>query len=672
MGGALERIALALNSTLELREVLRALAGETLSLAGAGRTSLFLISDGALVPAASRAAHADDELWEAFQRMAPIPLTAERSALMALGQVLVVDDPAGICPPEWIERFDLHCLVMVPLLAGDVPCGLMTIDFPQSRRLDERELGLLQAIGSFAGVAVRNARTYEAARRTARLQAGLAEAAGALSFALPPDEVAGRLCAAATDLLGVRRSAVAMLNGRRRMVSPLLGRDHSSSTTISLDDVPERIQRRLDEAWRSGSGRACVFEGDAWLASMLGDDLDAAVVIVPLMIEGRAAGAAMLTLDPEDAHDAELRAVVEALAAIAGAALERHALVQRQQQQLDRRDILYGLSSALAERADARRLVDTLNVLLAHLGVEVAGMAFRARALVRHLGGDVPTTEEKAAWSVDAGPTLLHDGTFAVPMRLGRRLVGSLRVRAEDLDDDDLAFLEALAAGVAAVAHRGALRSSSEEASRERAVAAERDRIAADLHDTVGQQFVALGLMANRLVEHLPSGSPWAARVGRLAEMASGGKFEVDQAVRALAFVPAARRGLVPAVRGLCRLVGLDSGLDIVVSVTGRPVRLPATSERALYRVVHEALTNAWRHARCTTVAVQITFERETVGVTVRDDGVGLGVGDESIHTGNGLWSMRRTIGEVDGTVRVRNAKPRGAEVSATVPRGAR
>src|SRR5688572_26372731 len=135
-GGALERIALALSSTLELREVLRALAGETLALAGAGRTSVFLISDGALRPTASRAASADEELWEAFQRMEPIPLTPERTALMASGQVLVVDDPASICPPEWVQRFDLHSLVMVPLLAGDEPCGLMTIDFPSHRHLD--------------------------------------------------------------------------------------------------------------------------------------------------------------------------------------------------------------------------------------------------------------------------------------------------------------------------------------------------------------------------------------------------------------------------------------------------------------------------------------------------------------------------------------------------------
>ena len=669
--GALKRIALTLNSSLELREVLRALAGETLGLAGAGRTSVFLLSDGTLRPAASRGTDADDELWDAFQRMAPIPVTPARRALLDEGRVLVVDDPATICPPEWIARFDVRCLVLVPLLAGRDLCGLMTIDFPEQRRLDAHELGLLQAIGAFAGVAVRNARTYAAARRTARLQAGLAEAAAALASALPPELVAGRLCAAATDLLGARSSGVAMLDMRRRVLTPLITCGAPRPEPFPFDEIPSEVFSTLERAWQIRPRHAGVFTGQPWVNTMLGEAPDATAVIAPLVINGHTAGIAIFTVDPL-AVDEEILAVTEALVAIAGAALERHELLQRQQQQVDRLDILYGLSGALAERADADRLVDTLNGLLAGMGVQAEGMAFRSRVLIRHLGGDKPTAEERAAWAAGAGRTVLADGAIAIPMRLGRRQVGSLRVRADDLDDSDLSFLEALASGVAEMASRGALRSSVEDASRERAVAAERERIAADLHDTVGQQFVALGLMANRLVEQLPSSSPWATRVGRLAEMATAGKFEIDQAIRALTFVPAARRGVVPAVRGLCRLVALDSGLDIVVDVSGRPVRLTAPAERALYRVVHEALTNAWRHARCSSVRVLLTFAADGVSVTVRDDGTGLARRTDDERAGKGLWSMRRTMAAVDGGLSVRNAEPRGTEVVARVPRAAR
>ena len=671
-GGVLERVALALNSTLDLREVLRALAGETLSLAGAGRTSLFLLSDGALHPAASRAADADDELWDAFQRMRPIPLTPQRRAVLAGGDVAVIDDPTTVCPPDWVDRFDILCLVLVPLLADTDLCGLMTIDFPQPRVIDASERGLLQAMGAFAGVAVRNARTYEAARRTARLQAGLAEAAAALASPLSPAQVAGRLCAAATDMLGARNSGVAMLDTRQALVTPLIACGAPQPEPFAFEQIPAAVYAHLEQTWQTRPRHASLFFAEPWLIGMLGEAAEATVVVLPLVIDGHTGGVALFSFDPEAVPDNELLAAAEALAAIAGAALERHTLLQRQQQQLDRLSILYRLSTALAEQGDARRLVETLNILLADMGVQVEGMAFRSRLLLRHLGGDQPTTEEKAAWVSGNGPTRLGDETIAIPMRLGRRHVGSLRVRADDLDQDGLTFLEALAAGVAEVASRGALRLSVEDASRERAVAAERHRIAADLHDTVGQQFVALGLMANRLVEQLPASSPWVARVARLAEMASDGKFEIDQAVRALTFVPAADRGLVPAVRGLCRLVALDSGLDIVVDVTGRPVRLAAPAERAMYRVVHEALTNTWRHARCSTIVVTIGFSSADVTITVRDDGVGLGHSDTVTRVGKGVWSMRRSVAAVDGKLRIRNATPRGTEVNATVPRGVR
>src|SRR5205823_13565280 len=101
----------------------------------------------------------------------------------------------------------------------------------------------------------------------------------------------------------------------------------------------------------------------------------------------------------------------------------------------------------------------------------------------------------------------------------------------------------------------------------------ERHRIASDLHDTVGQQFVAIGLLAQRMREHLPSNSPWADRVQRLADLASRGKWEVDQAVRALAFVPAARRGLCPSLKALVRSFEADSGITMFLDVAGKPVR---------------------------------------------------------------------------------------------------
>jgi signal transduction histidine kinase len=321
----------------------------------------------------------------------------------------------------------------------------------------------------------------------------------------------------------------------------------------------------------------------------------------------------------------------------------------------------------LNEEVDAPGLVACLRETLAEHGIEVAGLAFRDRGIARQLGSGEPSPEERAAWRSGEASLVLADGSLAVPLRLGRRLVGTLRVRPVELDEEQHALVVALGQEVATAASRLALRAAVEDARRERALAAERERIAADVHDTAGQLFVALGLLARRHMEQLPPGSELARQALRLAELAEQGKWQTVEAVRSIAFVPAPRRGLVPALRGLVRSFVADSGIDTTLEVKGRPVRLPAKVERALHRVAHEALTNAWRHERCGQNRMELTYGADEVVVTVTDDGIGLAGRPTSVGGHFGVGGMRRLMAETGGKLRVRNVKPRGVLVEARI-----
>jgi signal transduction histidine kinase len=94
----------------------------------------------------------------------------------------------------------------------------------------------------------------------------------------------------------------------------------------------------------------------------------------------------------------------------------------------------------------------------------------------------------------------------------------------------------------------------------------------------------------------------------------------------------------------------------------------PYYTERALSRVAHESLGNAWRHARCSVVRIALSFDESAVTLTVTDDGTGL---TESIPDRGrvGTSSMRRAVNEAGGTFRMRNGRPRGTVVEAEVPR---
>jgi signal transduction histidine kinase len=304
--------------------------------------------------------------------------------------------------------------------------------------------------------------------------------------------------------------------------------------------------------------------------------------------------------------------------------------------------------------------------------VTVDAIAFRERALAERLGSRRPTAEERHAWrSRGAAELLEDDDVLSVPMRLGTRVLGGMHVRPAARARRQIEFLEALARGVAEVVGRGALRATIVEAERESAVTAERGRIAADLHDTAGQNFVAIGLMARREAEHLPSDSPWRERFLRLAELADTGKWEIDRAVQALAFFPAARRGLASSLRSLARSFQSDSGIDALVEIKGQVARLSAQCERALYRVAHEALTNAWKHARCSTIRLELSFDDGRVALRVSDDGVGRGTAAQRARTRTGIASMRRAMSEVGGRLRISPVKPHGTVVEARIERAA-
>src|SRR5207302_2780782 len=310
---------------------------------------------------------------------------------------------------------------------------------------------------------------------------------------------------------------------------------------------------------------------------------------------------------------------------------------------------LYQLSAALTEGPGTARAVNMLNELLAEQGLHIVDVTLRDERLAGRLhpvgaSGDGAGTEKS--------------GTLAVPMRLGRRIVGTLHVLPRHRDKDERAFLDALASVLAEVLHLGALRAASEQAAREREMAAERDRIACDLHDTAGQLFVAMSLLTQRMLEDVPADSPLVSQGERLVVLAADGKSAVDDAVRGLAFLPVPQRGLVPSLRSLVRSLASDSGLEVILEVSGRAGRMPPPIEHAVFRVAHEALVNAWRHASCRTVRVDLIFAPTEVLLRVRDDGEGLSADARSGPTGFGTNGLRHATAQVGGKLRVANARP--------------
>jgi signal transduction histidine kinase len=192
-------------------------------------------------------------------------------------------------------------------------------------------------------------------------------------------------------------------------------------------------------------------------------------------------------------------------------------------------------------------------------------------------------------------------------------------------------------------------------------------RIALALHDDAGQLMAAAQM---RLDDAARSVSPDAQeKLGAVKTLLD----DVDDRLRHLSHElhPAMldHLGLAAALEFLAGNLAERTGLHISVRSTLR-ARLPQRTATAFYRIVQEALSNVRRHARASSVHIQISGHGSTVRCTVADDGVGFDPYrvSSSGQPGLGLIGIHERITAVGGALRIDSAPGRGTKLQITAP----
>jgi signal transduction histidine kinase len=211
------------------------------------------------------------------------------------------------------------------------------------------------------------------------------------------------------------------------------------------------------------------------------------------------------------------------------------------------------------------------------------------------------------------------------------------------------------------------------EASRTRIVEAadaERRRIERDLHDGAQQRLVtmALQLGAVRARASLPAG-PALAPAASATSVASALEELSDQLSLTLGDLRDLARGIHPAVltEGGLRpaLLSLAERSPVPAHVAAAPnERLPPTVEATAYFIVSEALVNAAKHARASSVTITVVRCNEHLEVSVLDDGVG---GADAAR-GSGLCGLADRAAAVGGALSVESPPGGGTRVRAMIP----
>ncbi|HNS51810.1 MAG TPA: histidine kinase N-terminal 7TM domain-containing protein [Anaerolineae bacterium] len=201
----------------------------------------------------------------------------------------------------------------------------------------------------------------------------------------------------------------------------------------------------------------------------------------------------------------------------------------------------------------------------------------------------------------------------------------------------------------------------------------EREHLARELHDTLGQVFAFVNTQGQTVRRLLGRGDVAAADelVARLVEVAREADLDIRASILGLR-EPLSERGLFPALAHYLRQVEKNYGVHVELEIpdilTGTPFEPQV--EVQLLRIVQEALTNVRRHAQARSVRVAFALEAGWARVTVQDDGQGFdpGARDDGAGKQVGLRVMRERAEGVGGTVRVDSAPGRGTCVTVEVP----
>jgi len=184
----------------------------------------------------------------------------------------------------------------------------------------------------------------------------------------------------------------------------------------------------------------------------------------------------------------------------------------------------------------------------------------------------------------------------------------------------------------------------------------EQRRIARELHDEVGQALSAVKVqlaIAERRIERMGAASSLLADAQTSADTALHCVRDLSHLLHPSALDDL---GLMAALESLVADFRRRHEIDMQFVHQGPDRRLHAETERAIYRIVQEALTNVSRHAEATGGSVQLTIDPETVKVVIEDNGVGFDVADverPGKRRGLGLLSIRERVTGLRGTVRI-------------------
>jgi two-component system nitrate/nitrite sensor histidine kinase NarX len=262
----------------------------------------------------------------------------------------------------------------------------------------------------------------------------------------------------------------------------------------------------------------------------------------------------------------------------------------------------------------------------------------------------------------DPSQGLLEPGAL-LPLRIRDRKLGLLAIigfRNSTFSQEKLELFKAIADQLSVSIENAYLFEKAEDM----AVAAERDRLARELHDAVTQTLFSASLIADvlpRIWER--DREQGKQRLEELRELTRGALAEMRTLLLELRPATLTESSLAELLRQLTQAIGGRSRLPIALTIEDeRP--LPPDVQIALYRIAQEGLNNIYKHAGASQIRIHLSYPEQAVKLSIEDDGRGFDPADLKPHT-LGLGIMRERAQKIGAGLTIESQIGEGTVVTA-------
>lgn len=200
----------------------------------------------------------------------------------------------------------------------------------------------------------------------------------------------------------------------------------------------------------------------------------------------------------------------------------------------------------------------------------------------------------------------------------------------------------------------------------DQAILQERNRIAREIHDSVGHNLTAQSIQLENTAMLLPTNVEQANRfLQKARQLGATALREVRQSVAALRSHPLQGQSLEAALVRLAQEFEQTTHIQMQSHIH-LPVSLPTDVAIALYRIVQEALTNVAKHSQATQVQFDLVNGPMGIDLDLTDNGRGFSPDENT--TGFGLQGMRERTQAVGGTFKLSSQPGQGCTIHIEIP----